>query len=240
MIFNYKGSRIFYRFIDRKTDVVNVFLHGWAQDYKSLFFCQNYLKNSALFIDFPPFGKSEKTLKDWTIFTYTTMVVSLCEHLNIHKVNLIGHSFGGRVSILFSCFCKSRVKKLVLVDSAVLKPKRKLSYYIKVSNYKIRKKLHLDISKYGSCDYLALDNNMRKVFNNIVKTNLDDFLENIEAETLIVFGEKDKVTLLYMAKKFKTKMKKSRIKIIPNGSHFCFLDNRYLFIHYLKEFLEEI
>lgn len=240
MIFNYKGSKIFYRFINKKTDVVNVYLHGWGADYKSLYFCQDYLRNSALFVDFPPFGKSEKKIKDWTIFSYTTMVVSLCEHLNIHKVNLIGHSFGGRISILFSCFCKTRVNRLVLVDSAGLKPKRKLSYYIKVSNFKLRRKLHLDTSKYGSCDYLALDKDMRKVFNNIVKTNLDDFLENIEAKTLIIFGEKDNVTPLYMAKKFKKKIKNSNLKIIPNGSHFCFIDNRYLFIRYLKEFLEEV
>ena len=146
MIFDYKNSKIFYRYINRNTDIVNVYLHGWGANYQSLYFCKDNFSNSALFIDFPPFGKSDKDIKGWTIFSYTTMVISLCEHLNIHKVNLIGHSFGGRVSILFSCFCKSRVKKLVLVDSAGLKPKRKLSYYIKVSNYKIRKKLHLDIS----------------------------------------------------------------------------------------------
>lgn len=239
MKFCYKGSEIFYRFVDKKTKVVNVYLHGWGADYGSLFFLDAYLGNSSLFLDFPPFGKSDKNLKDWTIFTYTTMVVSLCEHLGIHKVNLIGHSFGGRVAILFACFCKSRVEKLVLIDSAGVKPKRKLSYYIKVSNYKIREKLHLDVSKYGSCDYLALDENMRKVFNNIVKTHLDDFLENVEAKTLILFGEKDKTTPLYMAKKLKKKIKNSELKIIENAGHFCFVDNRYFFIRYLREFLKE-
>ncbi len=239
MKFVYKNCQIFYRFIDKKTKIVNVYLHGWGASYKSLFFCQKHINSSSLFLDFPPFGQSDKNLKDWTIFSYATMVVSLCEHLNIHKINLIGHSFGGRVALLVACFCKSRVNKLVLVDSAGLKPKRKISYYIKVSNYKIRKKLHLDVSKYGSCDYLALGEDMRKVFNNIVKTHLDDYLENIEAPTLIIFGERDDITPLYMAKKFNKKIKNSTLEIIPNGSHFCFVDNQYLFVHKLKEFLKE-
>lgn len=113
MIYVYKNSKIFYRYIDRSTEVVNVYLHGWGADYKSLFFCQSELKSSSLFIDFPPFGKSDKGICGWTIFSYATMVVSLCEHLNIRKINLIGHSFGGRVAILVSVFCKTRVNKLV-------------------------------------------------------------------------------------------------------------------------------
>ena len=191
----------------------------------------------SLFIDFPPFGKSQKKVKNWTIFSYATMVVSLCEHLKIHKVNLIGHSFGGRVAILFSAFCRSRVKKLVLVDSAGVKPRRKLSYYWKVWKFKMRKKFHMDVSQYGSCDYLALDNDMRKVFNNIVKTTLDDFLPNIEAPTLIIFGEKDKTTPKYMAKRLNKKIKNSKLVFIENGGHFSFNDNRYKFLKELKNFL---
>ena len=48
MIFKYKGSRIFYRYIDRKTDVVDVFLHGWGSNYNSLFFCHDYSGFSRL------------------------------------------------------------------------------------------------------------------------------------------------------------------------------------------------
>lgn len=239
MIYKYRNVKIFYRFVDKKSEVVDVYLHGWGDSYQSLFFVHKSLKNSALYLDFPPFGKSEKDLKEWSIFTYATMVISLCEHLCIHKINLIGHSFGGRVAILISAFLRTKVLKLVLVDSAGIKPKRSLLYYIKVSNYKIRKRLKMNTSKYGSCDYLALSDNMKKVFVSIVKTHLDDFLENIEAETLIVFGEKDKTTPLYMAKKLKKKIKNSELKIIPSGSHFAFLENKYLFVKYLKEFLKE-
>ena len=239
MIYKYKNCRIFYRYINKNSAVCDVYLHGWGANYESLFFCKDYLPNSALFVDFPPFGKSDKKIKGWTIFSYTTMVVSLCEHLGIHKVNLIGHSFGGRVAILYSAFCKSRVEKVVLIDSAGIKPHRKPSYYFKIWRYKMRRKLHLDVSKFGSCDYLALDEDMRKVFNSIVKTTLDDFLSNVEAETLIIFGKNDKTTPCYMAKKLHKKIRKSKLVFIENSGHFCFNDNKYKFLKELKSFINK-
>lgn len=237
MIYKYKDSEIFYKFIGDKNGVVNVYLHGWGCDYKSLEFCAKYLKGSSLLIDLPPFGKSDKNICGWTIFTYTTMVINLCDHLGIHKVNLIGHSFGGRVAILFSVFCKNKVQKVVLIDSAGLKPRRSLLYYIKIWRYKLRKKLKLDISKFGSCDYKVLTPNMKKIFNSVVRTYLDDFLPFIQAKTLIVFGKNDKTTPVYMAKKLHKKIKNSELTILPNAGHFCFLDRKLTFLKLLNNFL---
>ncbi len=234
---NFHDATIFYRFFDKKTDVVNVFLHGWGCDHKSLLFCNKILKDSCLFIDFPPFGKSSKDIKDWTIFTYSNMVISLCQHLGVKKINLIGHSFGGRVSIIMAVVCKSLVNKIVLVDSAGLKPKRKPNYYFKVWSYKLRRKFGLDTSNCGSKDYLALPENMRKIFTSVVNTHLDDFLPSITAPTLIVFGENDTTTPIYMAKKLNKKIKNSQLLILPNAGHFCFEDCRLEFMDAIKNFL---
>ncbi len=234
----YRGAHIFYRFFDRKTDVVNVFLHGWGCDHTSFLFCNKHLKQSALFLDFPPFGKSSKGIKDWTIFTYASMVISLLSDLKIKRFNLIGHSFGGRVAIILAVLCKDEIEKLVLVDSAGLKPHRSIFFYMKIWAYKIKRKLGLDISKYGSSDYLALGSDMRKIFKSIVNTHLDEFLPFIKAKTLVVFGENDKTTPLYMARKFKRKIKDSTLVILKNAGHFCFVDMRLEFLNLVKNFLE--
>ena len=140
MEYKFRNSSIFYRFFDKKSDVTNVYLHGWGCDHKQWIFCHKFLKNqSSLFIDFPPFGLSDKDIEDWTIFTYANMVISLCEKLNIRRINLIGHSFGGRVAIILAVLCKKEVEKIVLVDSAGLKPRRGLGYYFKVVKFKILK-----------------------------------------------------------------------------------------------------
>ena len=237
MRYDYRGCKIFYKFLDRKSEVTDVFLHGWGCDYSSLYFCRSLTKNNCLFVDFPPFGSSGKRLDDWNVFTYANMIISLCESLKIKNFNLIGHSFGGRIAIIISVLCKKETKRLVLVDSAGVKPRRKLSYYIKVWTYKIRKKLGLDVSKYGSCDYLALDVHMRKVFNSIVNTHLDEFLPYIKCDTLIIFGEDDRTTPIYMAKRLHKKIKNSKMLILQDAGHFSFVDRKLGFSENLKRFL---
>lgn len=240
MKYFYRDAEIFYKFVNKQSDTTNIYLHGWGCSCKSFDFCQQYItKNNSLFIDFPPFGKSSKNIKNWNVFTYANMVISLCQHLKIKKFNIIGHSFGGRIAIIMAVLCKEEANKIVLVDSAGLKPRRSLNYYFKVYSYKLKKKFGLDVSKYGSCDYLALDTEMKKIFKSIINTHLDDFLPFINAETLIIFGEKDSTTPIYMAKKMKRKIKKSQIVILKEAGHFCFLDRKIEFLNYVKKFLED-
>ncbi len=235
---NFRDAVIFYRFFDHKTDVVNVYLHGWGDSHKSLLFCHKYLKNqSSLFIDFPPFGESSKNIKDWTVFTYANMVMSICQHLHIKKFNLIGHSFGGRIAIILAALCKQETNRLVLIDSAGCKPRRRLGYHIKVWTYKAKKKLGMDISKYGSCDYRALTPQMRKIFCNIVNTHLDEFLPEIQAPTLIIFGENDTTTPIYMAKRLHKKIRHSELVLLEGAGHFSFVEKRLEFLLKLEEFL---
>ncbi|MBO5710059.1 MAG: alpha/beta hydrolase, partial [Rikenellaceae bacterium] len=70
---------------------------------------------------------------------YTQVVEKFCRKLNIENPILIGHSFGGRISILFSS--RNQTSKVMLVDAAGIVPKRTLKYHIKVRSYKIYKKL---------------------------------------------------------------------------------------------------
>lgn len=237
MKYEYRDCEIFYKYIDRKSETTDIFLHGWGCDHTSLFFCKDLTKNSCLFVDFPPFGESGKRLSDWNVFTYANMLIALCKKLKIDRFNLVGHSFGGRIAIIVSVLCKDETNALVLVDSAGVKPKRSVSYYAKVGIYKLKKKLKMDVSKYGSCDYLAQDQNMRKVFNSIVNTHLDEFLPYIKCDCLIVFGQNDKTTPIYMAKRLHKKIKNSQLVILGDAGHFAFVDRKLEFSRILKEFL---
>ena len=236
----FRDAEVFYRFFDKKSEVVNVYLHGWGCDHKMWLFCHKFLKNqSSLFIDFPPFGRSSKDIADWTVFTYANMVMSICAHLGIKKVNLIGHSFGGRIAIILAVLCKDETQKVVLVDSAGLKPRRKIGYFFRKFIYKIKKWRGKDTKKYESADYRVLSPKMKKIFSSVVGTYLDDFLPFIKAETLIVFGENDRETPLYMAKKLHKKIKRSKLVVLENAGHFCFLDKRLEFLLKIEEFFKE-
>lgn len=235
VVYNYNGVKIYYEFIEGG-DIVNVFLHGWGRESSDF----NELRHLGgyLLIDLPPFGKSEN-IRNWSIFTYANMVICLCRHLNIRKYNLIGHSFGGRISIIISAMEKDKVNKLVLIDSAGMKPKRNLNYKLKLIKIKMRKKLGLSIDKYASSDYKNLSPEMKKVFSSIVNTHLEESARLIDCKTLIVFGEKDKETPVYMAKKLNKLIKNSSLVILKNCAHFCFLERKILFEEILTNFIKE-
>ncbi len=239
MNYFFKGVHIFYEFLDKNCVETTIILHGWGCSSKNLKFAEGHLNQNLLFIDFPPFGESQKSVVGWTIFTYANMVMSLCEHLGVEKFNLLGHSFGGRVAILISALCKEKVQKLLLVASAGVKPRRKFKYYAKICGYKIKKRFCKNLTNCGSEDYRALDDDMKKVFCNIVNTHLDDFLSQIEAKTLIVFGKDDVVTPIYMAKTLHKKIRNSQLQILNGAGHFCFDDRRAKFVVLMKEFLNQ-
>lgn len=202
-------------------------------------FVSFYPNKSVLMVDFPPFGKSDKSILDWNIFTYAGMLMSLCEHLSIEKADFLGHSFGGRIAIIISAVKRSLVRSLVLVDSAGMKPRRKIRYYFRLFSFKIRRYLHLKTSGYGSKDYMALSPEMQQTFKSIVGTYLEVYAKKIFVPTLIVWGKKDKETPLYMAKRLNRLIKDSRLEIIDNGGHFSFLDCPLEFFSIVYQFLEE-
>ncbi len=240
MVFNFCGVKVFYRIQNNGTGPYTLLLHGWGVS-GSIFdkFVDLMPERNFIILDFPPFGKSNIEPKDWNIFTYANMVISLCEHLKIDQVNVLGHSFGGRVAIILASLRPSLIEKCILVSSAGLKPKRTLKYHFKLYSYKLLRYFGFMINNAGSDDYKELSNDMKKVFVNVVSEHLDGYLPLIKQKTLIIYGEKDKETPVYMAKRLHKHIKNSRLEIIPEAGHFCFIDNLMTFYRLVDKFLEE-
>ena len=237
MFFVYCGVKIHYKLTGKGE--ICLFLHGWGQNGDAFSFVQSKLnKFKWLTIDLPPFGKSEMP-KSWTIFTYANMVTSLCEHLNIKSCNVIGHSFGGRIGLVMASLTPKLVNKLILLDSAGMKPKRSLKYHFSVLKYKIFKLLNILQENAGSSDYRALDPECRSTFVSVVNTFLEEYCYQIKAPTLIIFGKQDEVTPLYMAKRLNRLIKNSTLKIVDHAGHFCFEDRPIKIVELLSKFLKE-
>lgn len=241
MVYIYNGTKIYYKFYNKVSLKPVLLLHGWGSSgdvFKDLI--AKFPEKSFLTVDFPPFGKSDKYPKNWNVFTYVGMLMSLLDYLYIDKCDVVGHSFGGRIAIILSAVKCSLVQSCILVDSAGMKPKHNLSYYYKIYNYKLRKKLGKSVLNMGSSDYLSLSPEMKKTFNSIVNTNLEEYCQRMPVKTLIVWGEKDKETPIYMAKRLNKKIRNSRIYIIKGAGHFCFLDCPFEFYKVVRDFWEEI
>lgn len=175
----------------------------------------------------------------YSLDDYCKDVESFIKENNIKNPCVIAHSFGGRIAIKLASKNKKLFNKIVLTGSAGLKPKFSFKRWFKRFLFKILKPFVKKdkLLRFYSKDYNALSPVMKKSFIKIVNEHLNKNAEKIENKTLIIFGEKDKETPLYMAKKLHKKIKDSELYIIKRAGHFCFIDSPNIFNEKVKEFL---
>jgi len=233
-----KGVKVCYRYDKSdESDEAVVFLHGWGTDMSAFAGAVRAMKNAGknvLALDFPGFGKSDKPPSDWGVYDYAACTDELITSLGIKRAVLVGHSFGGRICLILSA--RSYAEKLVLVSAAGLKPRFNLIKWFKIRWYKLKKRLGIAYPKGGSGDYRALDKSMRSVFVRVVNTHLDKTLDSVSQPTLIVWGKSDKETPLYMAKRFRRKIRDSAL-ILLGGGHFAYAYRSEKFHAVLRAFV---
>lgn len=213
-------------------------LHGWGASIETMRGIFNFIKSlnrTVYMLDFPGFGKSSIPTPDWGIYEYATCVKVFMSELEINKPIIIGHSFGGRVGIILAS--EGLPSKLILVDSAGVKPKFSFNKSLKIFGYKFKKIFGLKRDDCGSADYKALPLEMRSVFVKVVNTHLNKLLEKIKIPTLIIWGESDGETPMYMAKKLNKKIEDSGLAVLKNCGHYCFAESYGSFCLIVKAFI---
>ncbi len=229
-------------------------LHGWGANINTVLPIVNILKDKFRVhaLDLPGFGKSQEPNEPIDSFKYADIVKKYMDNMGIEKVTLIGHSFGGKLSIILGSKYPEIVDKIVLVNSAGLKPRRGLKYYIKVYSFKTlrffyknfffwlknEEKMEKFYSKFGSTDYKDASGVMRKILVIVVNENLLDLLGKIKAPTLLIWGDKDQATPLYMGKIMEKQIPDSGLVIFEGAGHFSYLDDYQRFSVILKNFLQ--
>lgn len=223
-----------------------LFLHGFGGSIVSFEGLQVEFSKTfnTINLDLPSFGKSDDAPEYFTIFDYAGLVKDFLKQLNIKKVSIVSHSFGGRIAIVLGANYKELVNKIVLIDSAGIKPKFDLFVFLKIKYYKFLKllvKLKLVnqhyLKKFGSSDYKSVKEAQKQVFSRIVREDLTSLLNQIAAPTLILWGKKDKATPLYMAKRLKKHIKNSGLVVFEKAGHFSYLEEAYKTSIIIKEFL---
>lgn len=231
-----------------------VLMHGWGCTHdtvKSIAkVCQKTHK--VYNVDFPGFGGSTEPASDdmvWGVEEYTQIIEKLVEAENIKNPILIGHSFGGRVAIVFAS--RNQVDKVVLVDAAGVKPRRKLKYYLKVYSFKAAKQWFRLIygkdgaynrieklrSKRGSSDYANSTPVMKAVLSKVVNEDLCHLMPKIKAPTLLIWGKNDTATPLGDAKKMERLIPDAGLVAFEDCGHYSFLDNPGGFAAVLNSFI---
>lgn len=110
---------------DKGKDIV--LLHGWGQNIEMMKPLGDLLADNyhITIIDLPGFGKSKEPDTILDVGDYTEIVHDLLKSLKVVKPTLIGHSFGGRISICYGA--SYDVEKLVLCGAPCVKTKKELT-----------------------------------------------------------------------------------------------------------------
>lgn len=243
------GQKLHYRVSGHGKPLI--LMHGWGCNLTTVASIEQTasLTHKVYNIDFPGFGQSPEPKQTWGVEEYTTLIETMADMLGIDSPVLIGHSFGGRVAILYAS--RRPTAKVVLVDAAGLKPRRPLSYYIKVYSFKTAKavvKLVLPRHKAqktiermrrsrGSADYNAATPVMQAILSRVVNEDLADRLPLIKAPTLLIWGEQDTATPLWMAQKIERLVPDAGLVSFKGCGHYSFLDNPAGFKAVLSSFL---
>lgn len=217
-------------------------LHGWGACINSMAPIWQFFKNKfkVYVLDFPGQGnKSEEPKEVWGVPEYAEMVYKFINKLEIKNPHVIAHSFGGRVAIYLASKYNDLFNKIVLVDAAGVKPRRTLKKTLKIFMFKCGKSYLKLISsedkyeerlknyrkKFASSDYNEIKSDiMRQTFSKVINLDLTKNLKQITRPVLLIWGENDKDTPLYMAKIMEKNIKDAGLVVLENAGHFSYID----------------
>lgn len=199
-------------------------------------------------IDLPGFGESQEPPSEWGVDDYAEFLHKFAEKLGLESTSLLGHSYGGRVAILYAS--RHKVGKVILVDAAGIR-RFSLKRWLKTRQFKLAKWLAPYVmgreraqrwvdeqrQKRSSADYLASSPMMRKVMSKSLGQDLRHAMPGIKAPTLLIWGEKDTATPLRDAKTMERLIPDAGLVSFPGCGHYSFLDNPAQFSAVLRSFL---
>ncbi len=216
-------------------------MHGYLADRRSFYYQLNYFsRDFEVFApDLKGFGENKSMDYPYALDDYISEVEEFKYKNSIVKPHIIAHSFGGRIAIKATATNCEFCNKLVLTGAAGLKPKSTPKKIINKALFNILKKFieKEKLTRFYSKDYLALNSVMKESFKKIISEHLDGYLDKIKNKTLIIFGENDKETPLYMARALNKGIVDSRLITVKDAGHFCFIDKPNKFNLEVREFL---
>ena len=237
-----------------------VILHGWGSSKRVMIPVAHNLAHlrTSYVLDLPGFGDSPEPSRAWSIDDYSDAIQAFIESLYEDKVDVLVHSFGGRI-ILKLCardFGKAHIGKVLITGGAGMKPKRSMNFYIKKYTAKTLKAPFLILpdslrekalrwlrstpiwKSLGSSDYSKLSGVMRETFVKSVSEYLESSLPGIPHETLLMWGRNDDATPVYQGQRIEKGIKNSALVIIEDAGHYAFLDKPKQFARIAEAFFK--
>lgn len=252
MFLEIDGLKIEY--IDEGEGIPVLLLHGWGSSFDVYKGIIATLRDRCRLVamNFPGCGNSDTMEKPWTLEDYCSLVLKFVDKVNLDCPVLIGHSHGGRVILKMAAEGMLSPSKIVLLDAAGLIPKKSFKQKFRAKSFKaIKRVLTLPVIKnyseglldkarkhYGSADYNAAPEVLRKTLVSLVNTDLRDIIHNIKCPTLLIWGDKDTATPLSDAKIIESLIPDAGLCVLEGTGHYSFCEKPYQAHAILQSFIK--
>lgn len=237
-----KDTNVNYEYYDNNSKIDLVYLHGWGQNIQMMMpIAKPFIKeHNVLIIDLPGFGNSDEPNEILSIYDYADIVHEIVRKVKMKNPIIIGHSFGGKITIAYSI--KYETSKIVLLASPykqnIKKPTFKMRVYKFVKKIPVINKLEGFVKKHvGSTDYRNASETMRKILVNHVNLDLTEEVKKIDVPSLLIWGTNDEAVSIEDAKELE--------KLIPNAglveyegcTHYAYLERLQQTVNVLRSFI---
>lgn len=248
---SFDDAKIYYHAYKGNTGKWIIFLHGLGGDLTAWQNERRYFDAmgfSTVAMDLRGHGLSSrsKVRSFYSLDNFAKDVICLTLAEDIRDAVVVGHCFGGMVSIYLGAMAPKFQKGLVLVDTSYKVPffggnfveetllKYVLEFFEQIPDFKTRG--HADFSKF----FGTADIDLKRLLSDILHTSLHSYLlicenmVNYDAETLlkkilipslVVDGTKDSIFPPSVAKSLKDRLLRSELDLIEGGNHILVLNN---------------
>ncbi len=221
-----------------------VLLHGWGQNIEMMkALGDQFQKNHRVIIlDLPGFGQSSEPKYPWLLDDYVDLLEQLFEELKVNNPIIIGHSFGGKLGLLFAS--RNKVAKLICLASPYKRNIKKESLKVKVLKFAkkipVLNKLESFAKKHiGSTDYKNASEMMRDILVNHVNCDITEDVKKITCPTLLIWGTMDMQVSVDDAVELEKLIKDCGLVTYEGCTHYAYLERFGQTVSVINSFIEE-
>jgi pimeloyl-ACP methyl ester carboxylesterase len=212
-----------------------VFLHG-AGTASGFNFSASWARKFKVHLPYHPgFGESPDSAAITSIDDYVLHYLELMDHLKLDKVLLVGLSAGGWIAATLAAQNSHRLKKLVLVGPAGLRvPEHPTTDIFRLKPDELPAYLANDLSVLAPFvpqpgtpefldflvnDYHEMSSFARLAWERPYDPNLGKWLHRISVPTLLLYGEKDRITPAAQSKTWAGLIPNATVHIVKDAGH---------------------
>ena len=216
-------------------------IHGWGASIELLRPLAQRLSRRGFrchMIDLPGFGASAEPPTPFSVADYAAFCAAYMDQRGLERAHYFGHSLGGRIGLVLASDHDERIMKMALSNAAGIRVKPALHQRFRLNLYQsVRDGLQaigaistaeglrkLYGKRYGSADYQAASAIMRQTLIRVVNQDLLDQAARVSAPTILIWGDQDRDTPLWMGRKLEATIPDAALIVFEGAGHYAYLD----------------